>query len=157
MASITPDDLRARFPEFSDPVEYPDELIQGFIDDTECLMAPGPWGCAFQRAQACLVAHYLTLYKWTASSDPLSSIGKGVIAESESEGDVSVTRRAGSNGQLQGGGPADDLYMTTLYGRMYVQLRDTVLVGVTSTGPGVSVSHGQRAGLMWGHVGNYGN
>lgn len=156
MASITPDDLRDRFPEFSDPVEYPDSLIQGFIDDTECLMAEGPWRCAFQRAQACLVSHYLTLHKWTADSDPLSSIGKGAGATSETEGDVSITRRSGVNGQLQSGVPADDLYMITLYGRMYVQLRDTTLVGVTSTGPGTSISVGGRFGLPGGHVGSYG-
>jgi hypothetical protein len=156
MASITPTEFRVRFPEFEDDTKYPDDVIQMFIDDTECLMSEGPWRCAFHKAQACLVAHWLTLRDWTKDSDPSSSIGKGAIKSSESEGDVSQSLHTGSNGQMQSGKPADDLYMTTLYGRMYVQLRDTTLIGVVSTGPGVSVSPFNRYGLAGGQVGTYG-
>lgn len=62
---ITPIDLRTRYPEFADVVEYPDARIEMFIMDAvdDIGSVVGHWQSEYRynRALTCLSAHYLVL------------------------------------------------------------------------------------------------
>jgi hypothetical protein len=121
----TPDDIRIRFPEFSDPVEYPDARIQLFIDDTICIMGADEsrWSC-YDPAQAYLTAHFLAVGTATESG---SSSGTAGPITSKSAGGVSVTRGyTASPGMSQ----QDSFYSSTSYGQRFLLYRDQSFVGV---------------------------
>jgi len=121
----TPDDIRIRFPEFIDPVEYPDARIQLFIDDTVCVMGSNEarWAC-YDVAQAYLVAHLLTV--GTATEAGSSSGSSGPI-QSKTAGGVSVTRATVTSiNQSQ----EDGFYSTTSYGQQFLIYRNRSFVGV---------------------------
>lgn len=142
MASITPADFRARFPEFNDLIAYPDAFIQIFIDDTECEMDEAAWGCFFEKGQAYLVAHYIAISELTSGGGTGSGSGFGSLTHSrvmsETEGDTSVTYGAGTstNGAFAGAGK-DELIASTLYGQQYIELRSKTVPGITSSGSDV--------------------
>ena len=125
--ATTVDDFRARFPEFSDTVEYPTARIQIFLDDATCDLGDGSnWcsTCKFDRALCYYTAHLLTVATRSEAGDTSSSVGP---ISSKSAGGVSVTRAVMTKDRSDG----DDWLASTAYGMQYIQIRNGCLVGVT--------------------------
>ncbi len=145
MASITPADVRARFIEFDDLVVYSDARIQIHIDDTECEIDEGQWGCFFAKGQAFLVAHYLAIQDMTAAGGTGSGSSAGQNThnrvDSEAEGDTNVSYGSGTStsGGFAGAG-TDELLASTLYGQQYIELRSKAILGVASSGSSANAS-----------------
>lgn len=132
MANITVADFRARFRQFRDTTAYPDSVIQFQIDDTACEIDEGAFGCWFPKAQAYLVAHYITLDDLLGQADSGSDGGSAAIGRisSESEGDTSVSYDFGFRGALGN----DTLLATTAYGQQYLEIRGKAIIGGISSG-----------------------
>lgn len=116
--------FRIRFPEFASASEYPDARIQLFIDDTICYMGSDEnrWCGLYDKAQAYLAAHLMTIGTATEAGDSSASAGPII---SKSAGGVSVTRAtvAQDNGS--------QFYSSTSYGQTFLSLRDRCFVGVS--------------------------
>ncbi len=124
--TVTVTEFRTRFPEFADDMEYPDERIQLFIDDSiNIYLGAGElrWGGKYNYAQAHLVAHLLTAGELSEAGD--ASVNVGPIS-SKSAGGVSVTRSVSSNNRSE----AEDFYMTTVYGQRFLMIRNQSFAGV---------------------------
>lgn len=132
MASITPDEFRARFRQFRDTTQYPDNYIQLMIKDTECEIDEGAFGCWFPRAQACLMAHMIAIDDLRGAANSGSEGGSQAVGRvsSESEGDTSVSYDYGFRGALGN----DTLLATTSYGQEYLEIRAKAIIGGISTG-----------------------
>ena len=135
MASLTVAQFRLRLDEFENVTDYPDDLVQMIIDDTESEMAESVWGDFFHRGQAFLVGHYLALRdirKNGQGSEGGQETLKPIAAESE--GDTSVTYVIGSSERMMSGAGKDDLLASTLYGQQFIELRSKAIIGVASSG-----------------------
>ena len=121
---IDPTYFRMRFPEFSDPIEYTDERIQMFIDDTTCYMGTDElrWCGCYDRAQAYLAAHLLILGTATEAGD--SGANAGPVTQ-KSAGGVSVSRATTSMSDN-----GDEFYSSTAYGQVFLSIRNRCFAGV---------------------------
>lgn len=141
MASITVEEFRARFLEFSDVTKLSDAFIQIRIDDTECELDEAQFGCFFARAQAHLAAHYIAIAEMTAAGGAGSGSESGQQTHnkiaSESEGDTSVSYGGNSSGVMAGAGK-DELLASTLYGMQFIEFRSKAILGVASSGSQVN-------------------
>lgn len=127
--AATVGDFRTRFPEFSDPIAYPDERIQQALDDAAMLMGTDEsrWcgSAKYDVAQCYLAAHLLTIGDRTAAGDASGAVGP---ISSKAAGGVSVTRAVFTNPNTS---ESDLWYAGTSYGQYYLVLRRTCFVGVT--------------------------
>ena len=117
--------FRIRFPEFSDVTEYPDARIQLFIDDTVLYIGSDEtrWCNKYDIAQAYLAAHLLSIGTLSEAGDSSSSSG---AITTKKAGGVSVTRASNSSQEL---GTSDGFYISTIYGQMFLNIRNTCFVG----------------------------
>lgn len=123
-------EFRARFPEFSDAIEYPDFRIQLFLDDAANIYMGTDetrWCGKYNYAQCHLAAHLLVSATAAEAGDSSSKLG-GI--SSKTAGGVSVTRAIVASET----GVADAFYMSTTYGVKFVILRNTCFIGVLVTG-----------------------
>lgn len=133
---ITPVDVRTRYPEFSDEVEYPDLRIAMFIEDSidDIGTDIGNWinEYRYNRALTALSAHYLVLgtdseYGDTSARYPIIQKTAGGVSLSYSG--------------LAGASRTDYIkrLSSTTYGQEFLALRGRTLVGnlvVTQFGDG---------------------
>lgn len=125
--ATTVEEFRIRFPEFADETEYPDVRIQMFLDDAaECYMGldEGRWCGKYDKAQAYLAAHLLTVGTNTEAGDSGNKLGP---ISNKTAGGVSVTRAVTSKDRSD----ADDFYASTSYGQQFLVLRNMCFVGVS--------------------------
>jgi hypothetical protein len=124
--AATTENIRLRFPEFSDETEYPDARIQLFIDDAVAQMGTNEkrWCGKYDIAQAYLVAHFLTLATNSEAGDTSAKTGP---VQSKTAGGVSVTRAASDASKRSA---RDDYLLQTAYGQRYDDLRRQCFVGV---------------------------
>ncbi len=131
---ITPDDVRTRYPEFSDPVEYPDARLEMFImdatDDIGSIICHWLNEYRYNRALAALCAHYMTLGEMSEYGD--TNAKYPVIQKTA--GGVSI-----SYSGLAGASRSDYIkrLSSTTYGQEFLALRDRTIVGsfvVTQSG-----------------------
>ena len=119
-------DLRVRFPEFEDEVEYTDGRIQLFLDDSaNCYMGTNEsrWCGKYDYAQCYLAAHLLAIGTGSEAGD--ASVKAGPIS-SKSAGGVSVTRAVVAKNRSD----QDEFYMSTIYGQQFLNIRNSCFVGV---------------------------
>ena len=124
--AVTATTFRARFPEFSDDVVYPDARIEIFIEDTQLIYMGADenrWLGKYDYAQAYLVAHLLVSGEASEAGD--SSVKVGPVS-SKSAGGVSVTRAVATKDRSDG----DDFYMGTVYGQRFLMTRNVCFAGV---------------------------
>ena len=123
--AITKDTFRLRFPEYAEEAEFCDERIQLFIDDAIIDMGTDEnrWCGKYDRAQAYLAAHLLTLGTTQEAGDSSARVGP---IQSKAAGGVSVTRAVAQKNRSD----ADDLYSSTSYGIQFLAIRNTCFVGV---------------------------
>lgn len=117
--------FRARFPEFSDIVEYPDARIQLFIDDSVLYLGADEsrWCGKYDLAQAYLSAHLLVSGEKTELGDSSASVG---AIQSKTAGGVSVSKAHVPKDRSD----LDDFYMSTSYGQQYLNIRNLCFIGV---------------------------
>ena len=123
--AITVQDVRDRYPEFSDVTDYPDARIQTFITKGEGELSEGQWGDQYNEGLLAFTAHFLARSTSTARSG--GSVGSiGPIA-SKSVGDVSVSFASvvGSNPSAQ-----ESFWNSTPYGQEYWRLITLFGVGM---------------------------
>jgi len=127
--AATVGEFRVRFPEFSDPVDYPDARIQMALDDAAMFMGTNEqrWcnSGKYDLAQSYLAAHLLVIGDRTAAGDTSGAVGP--IA-SKSAGGVSVTRAVFTNPNTS---DLDLWLSSTGYGQYFLAIRRTCFVGVT--------------------------
>ena len=124
--AVTVAAFRARFPEFSDDVTYPDSRVEIFIEDSQLIYMGADenrWLGKYDYAQAYLVAHLLITAEASEAGD--SSVKVGPVS-SKSAGGVSVTRAVATKGRSDG----DDFYMGTVYGQRFLMTRNACFAGV---------------------------
>ena len=124
--AVTVAAFRARFPEFSDDVTYPDSRVEIFIEDSQLIYMGADenrWLGKYDYAQAYLVAHLLITAEASEAGD--SSVKVGPVS-SKSAGGVSVTRAVATKDRSDG----DDFYMGTVYGQRFLMIRNACFVGV---------------------------
>jgi len=133
---ITPDDLRIRYPEFSDVVEYVDARLLMFIQDAidDMGTSESHWHSEYRynRALSALSAHYLVLA--TASEYGDTNAKYPIIQKTA--GGVSL-----SYSGLAGASRTDYIkrLSSTTYGQEFLSLRGRTFVGslvVTQSGDG---------------------
>jgi len=108
--TVTPADIKARFPEF-DTVS--DGRIAIFIADATIEVDADEWGVYADKGITYLTAHFLTLATGSAGGGA-GSVGP---VQSQSVGDVSVTFASVAGGNADGGA-----YGSTVYGQEYQRL-----------------------------------
>jgi len=126
---VTVAEFRIRFPEFADPVEYPDARIQLYLDDAANVymgLDENRWCGKYNYAQAYLAAHLLIV--GTAEEAGDSSANAGPISQ-KTAGGVSVTRAVQAKMQSD----LDEFLNTTSYGQQFLIVRNTCFVGVTTS------------------------
>jgi len=112
--TITPAELRVRYPEFASATDYPDARIQTWIDKGVLELSETAWGDMYNEALYPFTAHYLAMSTYTAGAG--GAVGSiGPIA-SRSIGDVSVSFATIGNGNMSQMGA---FFMTTPYGQEY--------------------------------------
>lgn len=116
--AVTPAEFKIRFPEFGSVL---DARVQLFLDDAELELDTSRWGDRYDKGQALLAAHYLTLSLKAASGASSSS---GTVA-SKSIGDVSVSYAVASSVSK-----TEDFYSSTIYGLEYLVLARLVGAGM---------------------------
>jgi len=119
-------DFRARFPEFSDVVEFPDARIQLFLDDAVLIHIgddENRWGGKYNTAHAYLAAHLLFIGTNTEVGSTAANVGP---VSSKSAGGVSVTKAVVAKDRSEG----DDFYSSTSYGQQFIVIRDRCFAGV---------------------------
>ena len=124
--AVTVAAFRARFPEFSDDVTYPDSRVEIFIEDSQLIYMGADenrWLGKYDYAQAYLVAHLLITAEASEAGD--SSVKVGPVS-SKSAGGVSVSRAVATKDRSDG----DDFYMGTVYGQRFLMTRNVCFVGV---------------------------
>jgi hypothetical protein len=124
--AVTVAAFRARFPEFSDDVTYPDSRVEIFIEDSQLIYMGADekrWSGKYDYAQAYLVAHLLITAEASEAGD--SSVKVGPVS-SKSAGGVSVTRAVATKDRSDG----DDFYMGTVYGQRFLMIRNACFAGV---------------------------
>ena len=123
--TINVDNFRLRFPEFADEIEYSDERIQLFIEDTECIMGTTEthWCCGYNKAQAYLTAHLLVGGDATEAGDTTTKTG---TITSKAAGGVSVARSMSDKTRSE----MDEWLITTPYGQRYMVYRNLCFPGV---------------------------
>lgn len=122
---ITVAEFRTRFPEFSDPAEYPDPRIQLFIDDSveDIGSEETRWCGKYDRAQAYYVAHLISSADGTATGSSSAKVGP---ISSKSAGGVSVSYAVSSKQRSD----SDDFLASTAYGIQFLNIRNSCFVGV---------------------------
>lgn len=125
--AITISDFRARFPEFSDDLEYSDQRVQLFIDDAAEDIGDDEsrWRGKYNRAQAYLAAHYLYVNTGSEAGDASAKAGP---VSGKTAGGVSVTRAVVAKDRSDG----DDFYLTSVYGQQFLTIRNTCFIGAVS-------------------------
>lgn len=133
---ITPDDLRTRYPEFDDTVEYTDARVEMFICDAidDMGSAESHWQSEYRynRALSALSAHYLVL---ATESEYGDTNAKYPIIQ-KTAGGVSL-----SYSGLAGASRTDYIkrLSSTTYGQEFLSIRGRTFVGslvVTQGGDG---------------------
>ncbi len=130
--SVTVDDFRARFPEFSDDTLYSDTRIQMFIDEAAMCIDQNRYGTFYNAANCYLAAHLLYLGSVTSNG---GAGNVGPVA-SKTAGGVSVTRAVNSMDLSE----SDAFYTQTQYGLSFINIRNKVKI------PGFFVASG---GQTW--------
>lgn len=120
----TPATFRARFPEFSDPAEYPDPRIQLFLDDATLHIGTDEnyWKGRYDIAHCYLAAHLLTVGSKTEGGATGSDVGP---IKQKSVGGVSVTKSVVDKDRSEG----DLFYSSTAYGQYFLTLRSMTFIG----------------------------
>ena len=119
-------DFRTRFPEFLCPDSYPDSRITMFLTDALTDINVDKFGVLAERAQLYLAAHYLSVATGTQQGDA-GNVGK--IA-SKSVDSVSVSYGGGGEGSQA------DVFESTSYGQVYLQLVKRACPGMVTVGVG---------------------
>jgi len=124
---ITASNLRTRFPEFADKVDYPTQRLDFFIQDAVLLYMPEAtrWGNKYDIALSYLSAHLLVMADKSSLGD--SSVSHGPIS-TKTVDKVTVTRATTPKDQSD----ADLFLMSTAYGQRYKTIRDLCFVGVVA-------------------------
>lgn len=122
MATLTPADFKTKKPEFA---SIADLLIQEEIDFADLIICVDTWGKLYDRAFCLFVAHLLTLNPSTRPDTEEGDDGAGLVANSETVGDVSVSYDSSMITQFvgQNAGPISKELAMTSYGRQYKALR----------------------------------
>ena len=122
------DDFRTRFPEFSDPVEYPDDRIALFCSDACLLVGECNLGSFTCVAIQYLTAHYLYLATKVTGGDqgagvaPIKSATVDKVSKTNAIGDINSDNA---------------YYASTPYGRKFLEYWNRRLrVGFFITGKG---------------------
>jgi len=126
--TISVTDFRVRFPEFSDTTEYPDARIEMFIEDSADLYIGTDelrWGGKYDKAQAFLSAHLLTVGTGSEAGDSGAKVGP---IQSKTAGGVSVTRAVAASTSRSDN---DEFLMTTVYGQQFLTIRNRCFIGAT--------------------------
>ena len=127
--SCTVAEFRARFPEYSDPIDFPDFRIQLFLDDAANIYMGTDetrWCGKYNYAQCYLAAHLLTLALDAEAGDTSAKLG---IVSSKSAGNVSVTRAI----MAKDNDVRDEFYMGTTYGVTFLMVRNNCFIGILVT------------------------
>ena len=116
--------FRTRFPEFSDDTEYTDARAQLFLDDAQGDLGlnESRWNGKYDKAQAYLAAHLLSVGTKTELGDTATSAG---AVQSKSAGGVSVSKSVTAKDRSD----QDDFYMSTSYGQQFLIIRNSCFVG----------------------------
>jgi hypothetical protein len=123
--SASSDLLRILVPEFASVVDYPDAVVDVFLDTAALQHDAGSFGQTFQIAMIYFTAHLLaSVYPAGAGSSVGSGSSGGAIA-SKKAGDLSVSYGAASGGVAGGVTLGDADLMTTSYGRRYLSIRNS--------------------------------
>lgn len=123
---ITPDDLRTRYPEFTDIIEYPEARVEMFImdatDDIGTIESHWLNEYRYNRALSALCAHYLIL---AAMSEYGDTNAKYPVIQ-KTAGGVSI-----SYSGLAGASRSDYIkrLSSTTYGQEFLAIRDRTIVG----------------------------
>lgn len=121
---VTVASIRARFPEVSEIVAYPDARIQVFIGDS-ALFIGACFGGYSDLAQSFLAMHLLTLAESTSGSIESSEGGALGAVTSEAVDKVSYSRGINAIDQNH----PDAGYLSTTYGQQFLQVRRTACAG----------------------------
>ena len=120
--AVTPTEFKARYTEFA---STSDARCQVYLDDAAGEMNEGRWGDLYDRGQAALAAHLLSVADQNAASGGSGAALGGQVA-SRTVGSVSVSF---SNGVVSGGS-AENFFLSTSYGAEYWRLSLKVGMGI---------------------------
>lgn len=125
--AITPVDVRARYPEFSDVTAYPDARIQTWITKGEGELSEGQWGDQYDEGMLPYVAHFLA---WTTmATNSGGAVGSMGPLASKSVGDVSISFGTVVSGSASA---TEGFWNSTPYGQEYWRLVQMYGVGMVA-------------------------
>jgi hypothetical protein len=125
--SITADQFRTLFPEFTNPAQYPDATIDLWV--SLCPIDPCLWGSYYNLGQGYWAAHELKKFGSVPGTGGAGAMDSGPIS-SKSVGPVSVSFDP-NIGTEDGAGS----YNYTVYGRQFYHLMKIFGAGPIQVGP----------------------
>jgi len=126
--SVTVASFRASFPEFTDPVRYPDAAVNFYLTLATRMLRPQVWGDLLDQGVMLFMAHNLVLAMRAAKAATVGSapgVASGAVS-SKTVDKVSMSYDTAGTA-VQGGGQ----YNLTIYGNQYLQLVSIVGLGGT--------------------------
>ena len=119
--------IKITMKEFAD---VPDEEIRNYISLAEPLISKKRFGKLYEQALAYLAAHYMKTLGGLGKKSIVGTIGDTYGIASVTEGKTSVSFSTTQSGT----GKEDIEYSKTLYGSMYLTLRNKVAVPIICGG-----------------------
>lgn len=116
--AVTPAALRLTFPAFSSTTNYPDEIVQEWIDIATLMLRPERWGTMYATGIKLFAAHNLALNRSevrTASRGGVPGVNKGPV-NNESVSKVSIGFDTQAASELDGG-----FWNLTTYGTRFLR------------------------------------
>lgn len=115
--------FRARYPEFKNRDEYPEERVCLFMEDATIIMDnKDRWLCWYEQAHAALTAHLLSLSDASATGD-----SDGLFpAKRQEVDDVIVESAIGNIDPTK----SASYFMTTIYGQQYYKYVRWTFTGI---------------------------
>lgn len=129
--SLTPDQIRADFPEFSDETAYPDGMLTSWIAVALNLVNTARWGALATMGQELCTAHYLVI----AARDQAAAAANGLpgqatgLLNAKSVGDVSASYDTTTASFADAG-----FWNATSYGQRFYQMLRMVGAGGVQLG-----------------------
>jgi len=121
--SASSDKLRILVPEFASIIDFPDEVVDTFLEVAASLHDAGAWGIPFGTAMIYFASHLLSkVYPDGVGSSGGSGAGGGAVT-SKKAGDLAVSFGSASAGVMGGTYVGDVSLMETTYGRLYLHIR----------------------------------
>lgn len=144
--AVTIASFRSSFPEFIDPVKYPDGQITFWLTNAGLMLNAGRWAALLDLGTSLFVAHHISLQAKNAATAAFGGVPGAASGPVASKGvdKVNISYDVGSVAEEKGGH-----WNLTTYGQQYLRLANQVGIGPVQVGPGTDAEGVSLYSMAW--------